>query len=109
MKLSKTEDSNIYTLFPPNRVFYKPVIATLFPPGILAIATAINAVLEYLNEEDFELEDFQITIDGFKEELEEVWDLELVAEEEDYDYSKTFDVRVTRNGNDYEANIDWQG
>ena len=107
MKLSQITNPNQYLSFPYYEIHYKPIVALSFPPGMLAIAAAINAVLERLEEdiEDCTTDDFSFIIEWYKEEIEKVWELQIVAQDDYLDHSRTFDIQVVREGNDYNAKI----
>ena len=106
MKLSEIKDPDKYLRFPYCEVYYKPIVALSYPPGMLAIAVAINAVVERLEEdiEDCDTDDFSFIIEWYKEEIGKVWELQIVAED-NWEYSQTFNVGVVRDGNDYTASI----
>lgn len=103
MQLTKITDPDAYlNLF--SILQCKPIVALALPPGMLAIAAAISAISdEVAEEEDFE-GDLEFTIQGYKEELGEIWESRIIAED-GWDFSQTFDIRVIRDTNDYNVQI----
>ena len=106
MELSEIKDSGKYLSFHYYEVYYKPIVASSYPPVMLAIDAAINAVVEKLDkdEENREMDNFSFIIEWHKEEIGEVWELQIVAED-NWEYSETFNVQVVRDRNDYIASI----
>ena len=102
MKLSKITDPEEYLAFPFSSVYYLPIVALSFPPGMLAIAAA----LEYVwGIKESHSKDIELNIQGFKEDIGEVWEIDVEVEDFKLGIVFTYSIRVVRNCNDYNAEL----
>lgn len=102
----KLEGDKVLT-FATGQVFFMPIVAITFPPGMLAIAAALNAVFDRcakLYGAKLDPASVEFTIKNFREEIE-TWDIQVEFEDTFYDQSATFDVRVIRDRNNYGTEV----
>ena len=99
------ELSEIKSLFPGSKIYCKPAIALSFPPEMLAIAAALEAVWCELLGSPYLLET-EFTIEQFRAELDQnAWILTIYTEDNSYESERSFNIRVVRDRNDYNAQI----
>ncbi|MDY6803500.1 MAG: hypothetical protein SXA11_06795 [Cyanobacteriota bacterium] len=102
MKLSKITDSEKYLSFPFSLVNYLPIAGLSFPPGMLAI----TAALEYVWEDRIPFtKDIKVNIKGFKQDIGEVWEIDIEVEDFKVGIDFTYSIRVVRDRNDYNAQL----